>query len=177
MRRRIQSALGTWRGRFRVVLVVLVVFVGGGYTAGYIVTTYGATSLDITVWRSGQGQYPPIPDVTIFHKTITNLALVRAAQDQIDGVPESSGWDGCLLIRPGYYVYQFRFATGSHTTQVYEGNSLCGGWSTTPFGIARLLNPGELVCIYGATLDGTEILVALNEKTGMPLPPADSVCC
>ena len=177
MRRRIQSALGTWHGRFRVVLVVLIVFVGGGYTAGYIVTTYGATSLEITVWRSGQGQVPPLPNVTIFHKTITNLGLVRAAQDQIDGAPESSGFDGCLLIRPGYYVYRFRFATGSHTTQVYEGNSLCGGWSMTPFGIAGLLHPGELAYVYEARLDGVELLVALHEKTGMPLPPAESVCC
>ena len=71
----------------------------------------------------------------------------------------------------------FCSATGSHTTQVDEGNSLCGGWSMTPFGIAGLLHPGNLAYGYEARLDGVELLVALHEKTGMPLPPAESVCC
>jgi hypothetical protein len=174
VRQRVKSVLGTWRGRFTVALIILILFVSGGYIAGYVVTTYGATSLDITVWKAVSGQYPPIPNVTIFHKTIMNLGLVRAAQHQIDGAPESSGWDGCIHIQPTYYVYQIRFATGNRTTQVYEGNSLCGGWYTTPFGLAHLLKPLDLVYINEATLDGVELLIALHEKTGMPLPPGDS---
>jgi hypothetical protein len=166
MRQRIQSALGTWRGRFRVALVVLILFVVSGYTAGYVVTTYGATSLEITVWKYAAGQYPnPI----IFHKTITNLGLVSGAQDQIDGVPEFSGPVFCPLAPLLFYLYQFRFATGSHTTQVYEGTTYCV-WSTTPFGIAWLLNPIESADVSQAKLDGVEILLALHQKTGMPLP-------
>ena len=57
--------------------------------------------------RPGTGSPPP--NVTIFHKTITNLGLVRAAQDQIDGARKARGFDRCSLIRPGYHVYRFLF--------------------------------------------------------------------
>lgn len=172
MRRRIQAVLGTWRGRLAAVLVVLLVVVGSGYTAGYLVVTHGATSMDIAVWRVNENG-PPGSDVRIFSKTITNLGLVRAVQSQIDGA-QSSYSAGCIHILPSYYVYRFRFATDSHTTQVYEGNSYCGGWSTTTVFFTNPLIPPGNVFINEATLDGVEILVALHDKTGMPLPPGAS---
>ena len=66
------------------------------------------------------------PRCSFSSKTITNLGLVRDVQSQIDGA-ESSWSDGCNAFRPTYYVYQFRFATGSVTTQEYEGNSVLWG--------------------------------------------------
>lgn len=172
LQQRVQSMLGTWRGKFPVVLIVLIVFVSSGYTAAYLVTTHGATSLEITVWRSQHVWNPDVPDVRIFQKTITNLGLVRDVQDQIDGAPEGIGF--CTLAPPTYYVYQFHFATGGYSTQTYEGESMCGGWSTTPFGIAGLLTPLDEVFFNETTLHGVEILIALHQQTGMPLPPGDS---
>jgi hypothetical protein len=175
VRQLVQSMLRTWQRRIAVVLIILVVFVSTGYMAAYLVTTHGATSLEITVWNSDHTYYPPT-SVTIFRKTITNLSLVRAVQAQIDGAPESSGFSGCEFGGQPYYVYQLRFATDGYTTQTYEGESICGGWSvTTAFDISHLLIP-QIIKVYinEASLDGVEILIALHQKTGMPLPPGDS---
>jgi hypothetical protein len=146
------------------VLLVLLVLVGGGY----LVTTHGATSLEITVWKQyGMNSHPTT--VRIFDKTITNPQLVRAVQAQINGAPV--GPQSFCSVGPPSYVYQFRFATVGFPTQGYEGNSLCGGWSITMFGIPLSLLVPVDVYVDEARLDGVELLSALQQKTGMPLPP------
>jgi hypothetical protein len=171
MRRpRVRAVLRTGRGRViaaLLVLVVLVVLAGSGYT----VATQWATSMEITAWRTvmqwSAGQQRP-PDVKVFDKIITAQPLVRDTQHQLDGLERDVIVNGCVPTTPEY-DYQFSFATNGITTQVYTGVLLCVSWGATTLGVSASVVGGNATTLYGSNL-----MTTLHKLTGMPLP---SGCC
>ena len=180
---RVRALLRTL-GKYRraALLVLLVVLVDGGPA----VATHGATSMEILVWSHVEyvtlrpGVIPKFPrDVEIFDKTMTNLGLVHDVQDQLDenGIPPirvhfaQDRLDDTARVpisscaaSPTIYLYQFRFATLSVTTQLYYGQSNCPLWTDSIFGVIPVF-----AFVPRVTLDGMNILDALHEKTGMPV--------
>lgn len=167
MQQCVQAALRTGYGQFAVVLLVLLLLVSGGYT----VAKYGATSMEISAWKNNTDTQT---STKIFDKTFTDLGLVHDAQVQLVGSPLWPPIGGGCANGPTVYVYQFSFATFGVTTQVYNGNYDYGAWNAATLGIGPLGDVNGFgasqVHVAVVTLDGTDILTALHQRTGMPLP-------
>ena len=182
MRQRVRAALRTRRTRevMAAALVLLVLLAGSEFAAARQGILHQATSLEIIAWTHatgwGPGQQRP-PDVKVFDETLTHSELVHEIQNQLDGTIRGT-WNefaGCTLDAPDYF-YELRFATFGVSTQVYSGDLDCP-WNVTTLGDAigyattSLFTIGsDTVFLGGSTLDGVEILRALHQRTGMPLP-------
>jgi hypothetical protein len=160
------------------VLVVLVVLADGGYAAvrqigaGTTVVTPRKATLEIIVSKqaavSGSGQTHPDSPI-VFDKTITMQRLVHDTQYALDSLPQGSPGP-CPLQTSGaaYYAYGFIFFTNGATTEQYAGLAECATWSVVIGG-----NDGPTAFAVGvpnATLNGVNLLTALHQQTGMPLP-------
>lgn len=154
------QTLGKHRGL--VVLAVLLMLVGGGYT----VATHETTSMEISAWRVvmtwPEGQQHP-PDVQVFDKTITQQPLVHDTKHQLDGL-ERGGMGNCAIASPTYR-YDISFATYGVPTEVYDGNIDCAMWTVTTFGVPVTVGGAD-----GTSLYGNNLMTTLHKLTGMPLP-------
>jgi hypothetical protein len=163
LRRRGQAVLQTLgKHQGLVVLAVLLVLTGGGYT----IATHETTSMEIIAWRTvmtwPEGQQRP-PDVQVFDKIITQQPLVHDTKHQLDEL-ERGAMGGCAIASPTYR-YDISFATYGVPTEVYAGNVDCGTWTVTTFGVPMTVGGAD-----GTSLYGYNLMTTLRKLTGMPLP-------